>query len=157
MKNLFFTAIIILFAIGCSAGRIDPTQPELLSSSDSIKVTRLAGSPSVYQTDIPAKAPIYATTIKECGINDQTPNQSLARELFVGFDNPRIIAQAGKSLSSKEFLFTCAQAQLDSEPVSISVYSLREDDCVTDILFWSAIAEPLPNEPIEQFITEIAS
>lgn len=118
------------------------------------KCRRLSGplaTPVVYSCQA-SDAEIFVTTLKDCSIPEKSTFQTTTRQLFVGLIGLKVISQESVPFGKTRALQTVVIGTLDAEPVLMSAFTFRKDDCVTDIVLWQgAESTELASETITTF------
>jgi len=95
---------------------------------------------------------IFVTTLKDCSIPEKFTFQTTTRQLFVGLLGLKVISQESVPFGQTKALQTVVTGTLDAEPVLMSAFTFRKDNCVTDIVLWQgAESTELASETITAF------
>ena len=93
-----------------------------------------------------------------CGEDgDDVPLRSLTQHLFLHFTERHVVSQRVVPMDDREALRTELVAKLDGVPMHFTVYVLKKDGCVYDLLHiadQSAAAEPVR---FDRFVQEFAT
>lgn len=99
---------------------------------------RLSGplaTPAVYECQANG-LPLFATTLKDCSIPEKFTFQTTTRQLFVGLLGLKVVSQDPVQVGDTRALQTVVTGTLDAEPVLMSAFTFRKQNCVTDIVLW---------------------
>jgi hypothetical protein len=92
--------------------------------------------------------PIYLTSMRECGISSDIPDQALLRQLFVGIQILSVetneMVRLGKVSVAKSQLL----ARQDNDELRFLSFLHRDESCVTDVIFWTKPSLELPIEKL---------
>ncbi len=96
-------------------------------------------SPFVYKLSEPigAKSPIFATSLKTCGVKKDANSLSLARQLFSGLTDIRVDNKDRLTLASHSVPIRSARGFLDGQEVFLKSVTLPNADCIMDFVAWS--------------------
>lgn len=84
-----------------------------------------------------------------CGQDgDDVPLLALTNHLLIGFTEREVKSQKVVPLDGREAMHTLVDAKLDGVPMSLSIYVLKKDGCVYDLVYVS---------PPEKFAAGLAS
>ncbi len=101
---------------------------------------RLSGplaNPVVYECQANGST-LFATTLKDCSIPEKFTFQTTTRQLFVGLLGLKVINQDPVQIGNTRALQTVVTGTLDAEPVLMSAFTFRKQNCVTDIVLWQS-------------------
>jgi hypothetical protein len=115
---------------------------------------RLSGplaNPVVYECQTNGST-LFATTLKDCSIPEKFTFQTTTRQLFVGLLGLKVISQDPVHIGNTRALQTVVTGTLDAEPVLMSAFTFRKQNCVTDIVLWqSADSAQVSDESVSTF------
>ncbi len=114
-----------------------------LSSRLEIQKSSISGHNRIYSFLNSNGEQIYLTGLSECHAGLKGSESSLSRQLFVGFENLRIL-QTQKMRIAPFPLRNIASASIDMEPLKLVSFSSKKGNCILDIVFWSAMDKSTP-------------
>lgn len=85
-------------------------------------------------------AKVFVTTLKDCSIPEKFTFQTTTRQLFVGLLGLKVVSQDPVLIGKTRALQTVVTGTLDAEPVLMSAFTFRKQNCVTDIVLWQSAA-----------------
>ena len=127
----------------------------LPEQSGEISFVEVSKDPFLYRitgTSIEDDKRYFATAIQECGVRKATPSTATTRQLFVGFSNINLIRQEPLEVEGKRALTSHLTAVLDEQPVKLASVTVRREECVTDVLYWSFKKDEGPDLALEQIV-----
>jgi len=135
------TALLILS--GCGFTSSSQSSSAQLQRAASLTLVSSSGDTFVYQIADPELQPsIFLTVIDECGTSRRELKPSLSRQLFVGFEDLRVVKSQQLNGPSGPALETLVQAAVEETPVSIVSYLTIGSRCSRDVVFWSEHSNP---------------
>lgn len=96
----------------------------------------------------------YIAVYSRCPGEEEGPLPILAKHLFLGLRNRRILEQKALSLDGAEGLVTTLEATLDGRPVTLQSVVVKQLDCLYDLIYFAppgAFASGLPE--FESFLS----
>lgn len=132
---------------GCSSGPVPTTVPLESVAVQHDACHRLSGplaTPVVYKCQVDGTQ-IFVTTLKDCSIPEKFTFQTTTRQLFVGLLDLKVMRQESVQFGSTRALQTVVSGTLDAEPVLMSAFTFRRDNCVTDIVLWQGLSSAHPS------------
>lgn len=134
--------------LACSAQPAPTTVPLESVAVHHDACRRLSGplaKPVVYECQAIGST-VFATTLKDCSIPEKFTFQTTTRQLFVGLLGLKVISQEPVVIGNTRALQTVVAGTLDAEPVLMSAFTFRKQNCVTDIVLWQSTASPQVSE-----------
>ena len=112
----------------------------------------LSGSPEILkgQGQPESEAPIFMTGLKRCGIAEDASIGGLARHLFVGLTKINTRERVQREIGGASVVKSTVEAELDGAPLRIVALSSLHNNCVFDVVLWSARGER-PQESWQAF------
>lgn len=141
LKNRSLLAIFCFFCLAIvSCTQNKSTNSLKFSSSELSKILNLptaniARVGNLYSFIQDGQDAIFFTGMYECRAKLKGNEAALSRQLYVGFENLRIIDQA--SLPDISALRVVASSTIDDIHLSLVSYSSRDNNCITDVIFWT--------------------
>lgn len=112
-----------------------PANPSL----EQISFEQISSSPNLYRkrgTSINGEYSVYMTAIKQCEVAEALSSIATTRQLLVGLRDIKVERQESTHLAGNRALLSVLDATLDGVPLKIALYTLRDQDCVTDYVIW---------------------
>jgi len=133
----------LLILSGCSFTAASQSSSARLEQAANLILVSGSGETFVYQiADQKLQPSIFVTVIDECGSSRRELKPSLSRQLFVGFDDLRVVESQQLTRPSGPALETLVQAAVEETPVSIVSYLTIGSRCSRDVVFWSEHSNP---------------
>ena len=76
---------------------------------------------------------VYTT----CDRYQTAPLEPLSRDLFIGFQNKRIVEQGSAQVAGREAHYIIMECSLEGTPVRVKAYTFHAKECVYDIAYFS--------------------
>lgn len=129
------------FTCSCSFLNSNPSAPLNLQSASADWAPYSVGEDGtyVYKSSGNFKEPLFLTGIKKCDgqqILGKT-SRSLARQLFVGLKNIRILSSKEELVEGHSVALSRVTGDFEGEPLDFAHYMTTEDDCLIDIVTWT--------------------
>ncbi|GEM_PF-2692616 len=137
---VIFIAMVVSACPKSSPARFDFTPPPA-------EWTPLRGEDGtlLFRKDSP---PMGITVYTTCDRYLSAPPSALARNLFIGFKNRRIIERGAAGISGMEAHYIIMECTLEGTPLKVKAYTFKTNRCIYDIVYFA-----LP----EQFDTGLAA
>jgi hypothetical protein len=128
--------------LGCSSGPMPVTVPlesTRLAHEDCHRLEGSAAPAVVYrcQSDV---GPVFVATLKDCSIPEKFSFQATTRQLMVGVVGAKVAHQGSVNMGTFNTLQSVVTGTIDAEPVMMSTFTYRKQECVTDIILWQALS-----------------
>lgn len=141
-RGVFVALALLSPALGCSheswdghvyhAGRASFRVGEVPSSWDRVDVE--GAMLAFHDRDTGGSANVYA----RCGQDgDDVPLSALTKHLLIGFTDREYKEEKVIPFDGREALHTIVFAKLDGVPMALSIYVLKKDGCVYDLVWVS--------------------
>lgn len=136
----FYTVICALAAlVGCSsspAPQIIPIEAEAAREHLCVRV----GNKSSRIHSCPSRnGAVYVSALKDCSIAEKFTLQATTRQLFVGLTGLKVISQEPVTLGSTQALHSVVQGTVDADPIAMSTFTFRKENCVRDLVMWRSL------------------
>lgn len=124
---------------GPSLSALPPNKAPSALSGSKISAHPLADNPDVVELRSQQGALLwYASAQRLCSARVRPGVQlSVARQLFVGFDNLRLLEHNNVILFGEPAITFTAQAEIDHLPISMKSYTYIRHACLYDVVFWT--------------------
>ena len=119
----------------------------------SVSLKPVSSTKGLYLLQTPTKI-VYSTAIRECDTPGKASLRSLTRQLFVGFDDLRIIHQEKRPVG-QSVIISIARASVDKHPVELIAYSAQIKNCTLDNVYWSTTPDKTGKSTIDYLIADI--
>jgi hypothetical protein len=146
---------VVLLLQGCSSTPNPVTVP--------IESTRLAhgdchrlpksSAPSVVYRCTSDVGPLFVATMKDCSIPEKFSFQATTRQLLVGLVGAKVARQTSVPVGDMKMLQSVITGTVDADPVVLSTFTFRQENCVTDIVLWQSAGTQatVPEERLSAF------
>lgn len=158
LKATLITSVALL-TISCSIlsfGSSDPVALKLPREIDTgtWQIEKLGDTPPLYHINSEAftNTGYYFTSIQDCRQSHSSSAEVTTRQLLVGLSDIRIAKQRHVEINAQPVLFSELEARLDSQPLRIACYSIKDQSCVTDMVLWGDQSNELPEDELHSFV-----
>jgi hypothetical protein len=152
----FYTVVFAFLAtVGCSSSHAPqivpiepPTNPQGACSKFGGKSSRIHSCPS-------RNGAVYVSALKDCSISEKFTLQATTRQLFVGLSGLKVVSQEPVTLGTTQTLHSVVQGSVDADPVVMSTFTFRKDNCVRDLVMWRSLLPTKGGHPdVSNFVDE---
>jgi hypothetical protein len=98
---------------------------------------------------------VYVSALKDCSISEKFTLQATTRQLFVGLSGLKVVSQEPVTLGTTQTLHSVVQGTVDADPVAMSTFTFRKDNCVRDMVMWRSLLPAKGGHPeVSTFVGE---
>ncbi len=152
----FYTVVFTLLAtVGCSTSPA-PQIVAIDTAKNSQGLCSKVGDKSSRIHSCPSRnGPVYVSALKDCSISEKFTLQATTRQLFVGLSGLKVVSQEPVTLGTTQTLHSVVQGTVDADPVAMSTFTFRKDNCVRDLVMWRSLLPAKGGHPeVSTFVSE---
>lgn len=136
----FYTIVFMVAAtIGCSSAPAPQIVPIENDTSARHVCERVGGKSSRIHSCPSRNGAVYVSALKDCSISEKFTLQATTRQLFVGLSGLKVVSQEPVTLGPTQTLHSVVQGTIDADPVAMSTFTFRKDNCVRDLVMWRSL------------------